>query len=77
MNVTCLCIQETKDKADALLSSLCIEVNEVIDTQDLLKELSQAEKIGEESTGSKQRLTRSKGKTFNWSKDLNADQPVN
>jgi hypothetical protein len=101
LGIQCLAVQPSEQLARALLDNLGFdelgleeeeqeqdiqkEVVQTQDTEELLKELSEAEKVSlRDGKGSRDRKTlgttthstRSKGKCGSWSKTLNPDCPI-
>ena len=83
MGIKCLCIQVSEEAALALADKLGLK-EKPEDTEELLQELSEIEKMipgkGERMkstlTSRHVRSTRSKGTSLRWSKSLNPDQPI-
>ncbi len=98
LGIRCLCIQSSEEEAIALVDALGLretdgweeEGTEQENTEDLLRDLSEAEKLGTSDgkdkiasatktrkyLGSVGRSTRSKGGSLQWSKSMNPDQPI-
>ena len=88
MGMKCLTVEETEEKISSVMSYLGIspyspqtsETDKMLNTEQVLHQLSEAEKQLKKQWKSQQttKITRrSRGIKLNWSKELNADQPVN